>query len=249
MKIRRNDGMDSLILVQGIKKSYQGRSILNGVSLEIKPKEVLAIIGPNGVGKTTTVEIILGMRNYDSGSIQYSEVDIKKDLGAQLQNTPTFYNLTVEENIRMFCSFYNVKEIKSVTNEIIEKFELEEVKKSNVLTLSGGQKKRLSIALATLHNPRVIFLDEPTADLDPRGRIKIRNIIKSLVDNEKSVVFTSHDMNEVIQIADRVILFDDGLVKEAGKPEEIISKYNARSLEEVYLLLTEKNDGGERKYA
>jgi|GEM_PF-7056519 len=133
-----------------------------------------------------------------------------------------------------------MENIQETLDNILKLFELENVKKSNVNNLSGGQKKRLSIALATLHSPKIIFLDEPTADLDPRGRIKIRNIIKKLASQDRSVVFTSHDMNEVVQIADRVLFFNNGLIKESGKPNEIIEKYHAKTLEEVYIILTER---------
>lgn len=230
----------NLVKVDTIKKEYSGRMILNGISFSIIKNEILAIIGPNGTGKTTTVEIILGMRGPDSGSIYLNKIDRKRDMGAQLQNTPFFYNLTVEENIRLFCNFYQLKNRTDIINEVIKLFDLESVKKANVYSLSGGQKKRLSIALATLHNPKIIFLDEPTANLDPRGRMKVRKIIQHLAARGHSVVFTSHDMNEVVKIAHRVLIFVNGKIIDSGNPQELIEKYGVQSLEDVYLLLTEK---------
>lgn len=232
-----------LVDVKSLKKQYGEREVIRGISFSIYAREVLAMIGPNGAGKTTTVEMILGMRNPDSGSIQLDGLDRKKDMGAQLQNTPFFYHLSVEENIRIFCNFYNIRNREEMTKKMLTLFELDHVKKAQVYTLSGGQKKRLAIALATLHNPKIVFLDEPTADLDPRGRIKMRKIIRQLALQGHSVVFTSHDMNEVVQVADRVLLIDNGRIVEAGAPQQIMEKYNASSLEEVYMILTEKYEG------
>lgn len=229
------------IKVKNLEKSYGGNKVLKGIDLAIEAKKVHAIIGPNGAGKTTAIEIMLGIRDKDEGNVEYVHL-APGELGVQLQNVPLFPALTVKENIELFSAFYRLSEqVKNKIPEILHILELTDAGTKLAGQLSGGQKKRLSIALAILHEPKVLFLDEPTADLDPRGRMQVRSLIRKLADEGKAVVITSHDMDEVAKTADQVFFIKDGKVIEQGSPESLLYKYSAPSLEAVFMTLTEEN--------
>lgn len=230
--------MKSLINVNGLVKKYDGRTVVNEIDFEIQENEILGIIGPNGAGKTTTIEMILGIRIPDSGKVFYWKQNPKKDMGAQLQSIPFFPNMSVLNNLKLFATFYGNKVKKEELINLLKKFGLEDVIYSNADRVSGGQKKRLAIAMTILHNPKVIFLDEPTAALDPRARHEIRNLILELAENDISVVFSSHNMEEVERLADRIVLVNNGAIKAVGSPEELLKRYDVENLEKLYLKLT-----------
>lgn len=230
--------MDTLIQVCGLVKQYDGRTVVKGIDLDIRPNEVVAMIGPNGAGKSTTLEMILGLRPPDGGSVVYWCDDPRRHLGVQLQATPFFPALTAAENLQLFAAFYGVRLNRGEMAEIMERCGLADVERTEASRLSGGQQKRLSIALALVHRPQVLFLDEPTAALDPRARKEIRELIRRLSRSGTSIVFTSHDMEEVGKLADRVILIHQGEVRAAGSPESLLEQYGAEDLEELYLALT-----------
>jgi ABC-2 type transport system ATP-binding protein len=156
----------------------------------------------------------------------------------QLQSTPFFRGLTVSENLKLFANFYGVHLSKQQVSELLARCGLTEVARTEASRLSGGQQKRLAIALTLSHQPRLIFLDEPTAALDPRARHEIRELIRSLATVGTTIVFTSHDMEEVGKLADRVVLVVEGRVCAEGKPADLLTEYNVESLEELYLKLT-----------
>ncbi|KYD21932.1 ABC transporter ATP-binding protein [Caldibacillus debilis] len=229
------------IKVKNLEKSYGGNKVLKGIDLAIEAKKVHAIIGPNGAGKTTAIEIMLGIRDKDEGNVEYVHL-APGELGVQLQNVPLFPSLTVKENIELFSAFYRLSEqVKNKIPEILHILELTDAGTKPAGQLSGGQKKRLSIALAILHEPKVLFLDEPTADLDPRGRMQVRSLIRKLANEGKAVVITSHDMDEVAKTADQVFFIKDGKVIDQGSPESLLNKFSAPSLEAVFMTLTEEN--------
>lgn len=183
----------------------------NNIYMEIKKNEILAVIGPNGTGKTTTLEIISGLRMADGGEVKYWTKEYKRSMGIQLQAVPFFPGLTAFENLRLFAAFYklNISDLK--TREVLHVCGLGESGNTEASKPSGGQQKRLAIAVAIIHNPNLIFLDEPTAALDPRSKQEIHHlIIKTLNQEGKTIVFTSHDMDEVYKLADRVIMINHG---------------------------------------
>ncbi|GAA5346938.1 ABC transporter ATP-binding protein [Planifilum fimeticola] len=230
--------MDPLIQVRGLVKRYGGRTVVKGIDLDIRPGEVVALIGPNGAGKTTALEMILGLRPSDGGSVVYWCDDPRRHLGVQLQSTPFFPALTAAENLQLVASFYGVRLNRAEMREILERCDLAEVEGTEASHLSGGQQKRLAIALALVHRPQVLFLDEPTAALDPRARKGIRDLIRRQSRSGTSIVFTSHDMEEVEKLADRVILIHRGEVRAAGPPESLPRQHGVEDLEELYLELT-----------
>lgn len=232
--------MTNLIEARNLMKRYGSRTTVKGISLTVAPGEVVAVIGPNGAGKSTTLEMILGLRHPDGGEVQYWTAEPRREIGVQLQTTPFFPGLTAAENLHVFAAFYGVKLTRAEVAELLERCKLTEAAKTEASRLSGGQQKRLAIAVTMVHKPKVIFLDEPTAALDPRARHEIRTLIHRFAKAGTAVVFTSHDMEEVGKLADRLLLIVDGQVKAEGTPAELVSRYGVSSLDELYLSLTEE---------
>ncbi|OCA82296.1 ABC transporter [Bacillus sp. FJAT-27225] len=228
------------IQAEGIQKSYGQRKVVNSVDLEIKKNEIVAVIGPNGAGKTTTLEMLIGLRKADSGKVTYWVNRYKSSIGVQLQAIPFFPGLTAKENIKLFAAFYKINLGDGEAYSLLDSCGLRDAAQVEASKLSGGQQKRLAIAASLVHDPELVFLDEPTAALDPRSRMEIHQLIGSLHQNGKTVVFTSHDMGEVMKLATRVIMINKGEVIVEGKPREICKSYHASDLENLYLLLTSK---------
>jgi ABC-2 type transport system ATP-binding protein len=230
--------MQTIIKATGLEKSYGARSVVNGLDLEINKGEVLAIIGPNGAGKSTTLDLILGLKRPDAGTVTYWCNDPYRQIGVQLQSTPFFPGFTALENMRMFAAFYGLRTKDAELMSILDRCSLSDTSRTDASRLSGGQQKRLAIAMTLMHNPQLIFLDEPTAALDPRARREIRMLIQSLSEAGTSVVFTSHDMEEVHKLATRVVLICAGRIEAAGTPDSLLAEHNVPSLEELYIQLT-----------
>jgi ABC-2 type transport system ATP-binding protein len=230
--------MQHLIEAEGLMKKYGERIVINGVNFSVSPGEVVAIIGPNGAGKSTLIDLVLGLRDPDEGKVVYWAADYRKHIGVQLQSTPFFPELTVLENLRLFASLYGIRLSTEQLEEVLEKCRLREVSRVYASRLSGGQQKRLAIAVTVIHQPKLIFLDEPTAALDPRARSEIRSLIGDLARAGTAVVFTSHDMEEVSKLAHRVIFISHGRILAEGSPDELLRKFGSESLEALYLQLT-----------
>jgi ABC-2 type transport system ATP-binding protein len=230
--------MSRLLEAHHLVKRYGSRTAIDGVSLDVSPGEIVALIGPNGAGKSTTLEVILGLRTADSGQVVFWRDDPQREIGIQLQATPFFRGLTAAENLRLFASFYGVRLSRTQIAAILERCGLAGAARTEAAKLSGGQQKRLAIALTLAHSPRLVFLDEPTGALDPRGRHEIRALIRSLASTGVAIVFTSHDMEEVGKLADRVVLIVEGSVRAEGTPADLLARFGAASLEDLYLDLT-----------
>jgi ABC-2 type transport system ATP-binding protein len=197
------------------------------VSFNVEEGEVFGILGPNGAGKTTTVEMIEGLRKPDGGSIKVSNIDatkepqrIKELIGVQLQATSLYDNIRVKEAIELFGGYY-YKSIPAAA--IMEEVSLKEKKNSQVSKLSGGQKQRLSVGLALVNDPEVIFMDEPTTGLDPQARHNIWSIVEQLRDRGKTIVITTHYMEEAEQLCNRVAIIDQGKIIAMDTPDNLIS--------------------------
>ncbi|MFF5995621.1 ABC transporter ATP-binding protein [Lysinibacillus sp. KU-BSD001] len=226
-----------------LQKSYNKRKIVKGIHLEIGQGEILAVIGPNGAGKSTTLEILIGLRKADAGEINYWLDAYKEKIGVQLQAAPFFVGLNAFENLKLFAAFYKKKLTDCQVNDMLKICGLYDVRKVDASKLSGGQQKRLAISIALIHNPDLIFLDEPTAALDPRARQEIHHLIKQLHKQNKTVVFTSHDMDEVDKLATRVMMIDEGEIIAQGNPSALCREHHVSNLEQLYLKLA---IGGER---
>jgi ABC-2 type transport system ATP-binding protein len=230
--------MTHLLAASNLVKRYGSHTAVDGVSLDVSSGEIVALIGPNGAGKSTTLEVILGLRAADGGQVVFWRDDPRREIGVQLQTTPFFRGLTAAENLRLFAGFYGVHLTRAQIAAILDRCGLTGAASAEAAKLSGGQQKRLAIALALAHSPRLLFLDEPTAALDPRGRHDIRTLIRSLASTGVAIVFTSHDMEEVGKLADRVALIVAGCVRADGAPAELLARFGVASLEDLYLDLT-----------
>ncbi|MDZ5470574.1 ABC transporter ATP-binding protein [Bacillus sp. 31A1R] len=226
-----------LIKARNLKKNYGVREIVKGINFSITQGEVLAVIGPNGSGKSTTLEMLVGLRKKDGGEVNYWIQNYKEQIGMQLQSVPFFPGLTALENIRLFAAFYKIYLHKQIAEELLQKCGLLESSNTEATRLSGGQQKRLAIATAMVHNPKLIFLDEPTAALDPLSRQEIHQLILRLYEEGKTVVLTSHDMDEVKKLATRILMISNGEIIAEGSPEQLCNENQVHNLDELYLKL------------
>ncbi|MCR8845708.1 ABC transporter ATP-binding protein [Paenibacillus sp. SC116] len=206
----------SVIEVSNLYKSFGPVHAVKGISFSVKAGEIFTIIGPNGAGKTTTLEMIEGLLQPDKGSVQLFGLSwpshaekLKERIGVQLQTSAMFDLLTVEEHLDVFRSFYKRKRQVS---DILTLVNLQEQRKQRIKGLSGGQKQRLAIGLALINDPEVIFLDEPTTGLDPQARRNIWDIILNLKELGKTVILTTHYMEEAERLSSRVCIVDQGQI-------------------------------------
>ena len=216
---------EAIVQVEDLKKSYGAVEAVRGVSFEVHEGEVFGLLGPNGAGKTTTVEILEGLRRPDAGRVRVCGLDphasgpaFKQQIGAVLQSTSLPDMMHVDEAMTLFSSFY---ERRRNSEELIKRFGLEEKRRARYMHLSGGQKQRLALALALVNEPRVVFLDEPTAGLDPQVRREIYDIIEELKRDRKTILLTTHYIEEAERLCDRVAIIDLGKVMAMGTPREL----------------------------
>lgn len=214
-----------ILLVENLEKRYEDVHAVRGVSFSVEAGEVFGLLGPNGAGKTSTIEVIEGLRVPDGGRVvvcgldpQKNPNELKSVIGATLQATSLPDKLRVGEAIRMFAGFY--KKTRN-PDELLERFGLQEKSSSFYNQLSGGQKQRLALAMALVNDPRVLFLDEPTAGLDPQVRREIYSIIEELKAEKKTIVLTTHYIEEAERLCDRVAIVDHGKVIASGTPREL----------------------------
>jgi len=218
--------MNSILQVKNLVKSYNSKEVLHGISFEVEEGEIFALLGSNGAGKTTTLECIEGLKRYDSGSIIFkNKVNIKQNIheliGIQLQSTALPNNITVLEAYQLFCKANKVKMDRS----LLERFGLTELLNKQYGSMSTGQKRRLHLALSLVHNPEIVFLDEPTAGLDVEGQVALHVEIMRLKEQGKTVIMASHNMAEVEKLCDRIAIIREGRVAFIGTPEELIPTF------------------------
>jgi ABC-2 type transport system ATP-binding protein len=248
------DNSAPALRVQGLRKAYDDVVAVDGLDLQVQTGECFGLLGPNGAGKTTTIEICEGLLAADSGSVEVlgrrwesDARDLRELLGIQLQDTQLSEKLTVDETLTLFQSFY--REARDV-GEVINQVELEEKRDSRVGALSGGQKQRLAIACALVGNPQLLFLDEPTTGLDPVARRQLWDLISKFQAEGKTIVLTTHYMEEAERLCDRVAIVDHGHVIAMGTPRELIDSVDvsrlpppeprttSATLEDVFVSLT-----------
>lgn len=232
--------MKTFIQVKDAELSYGSKKVLDRLNLEIREGEVLAIIGPNGAGKSTLIDVILGLKKLDRGTVVRSLDDLKGAIGVQFQ-TPTFFpGLGAYDNVKLFAAVNGKAASREEIEEVLEQCHLQDAARTDAYRLSGGQQKRLAIAIALIHRPRLLILDEPTAALDPSARSEIKSMIASLAESGISVVFTSHDMSEVKRLADRIAFIMNGRVRAEGTLDELLASHGTDDLDELYALMLEK---------
>jgi ABC-2 type transport system ATP-binding protein len=232
-----------VLKVSDLTKRFGEFTAVNGVSFEIKPGEILGLLGPNGAGKTTTIQMLLGLVTPTAGSIQMFGLDLsshREEILQQVNFSSTYISmpqsLTVEENLWVVGRLYGMSEMAWRVNEIIKKLEMEEFRGKITRKLSSGQMTRLTLAKAFLTEPRILFLDEPTASLDPDIAYKIRSLLKEeRRSSGLSILYTSHNMREMEEMSDRIIFLQRGCIVAEGTAQDIINRFGKADLEEVFL--------------
>jgi ABC-2 type transport system ATP-binding protein len=227
------DGGPLAVHVRGLVKTYSGVRAVNGIDLDIRRGEIFALLGPNGAGKTTTVEILEGYRTRDGGEVAVLGYDpgrqrgpLKRRIGIVLQSTGVEPYLTVAETIRMYAGFYPDPRPVDVVIGLVG---LEEKRNSRVNKLSGGQQRRLDVAIALAGNPELLFLDEPTTGFDPSARREAWEVIKNLATLGKTVLLTTHYMDEAQYLANRVAVISAGRIVAEGDPATLANRELARA--------------------
>ncbi len=232
-----------LLSVSGLKKSYGEVEALKGISFNVNTSEILAILGPNGAGKTTAINCLAGLIPADDGILSLKCEKLaaleKGFIGLCPQEIVIWDQLTVLEQLNFIGSMYGIpkNECRGKSLMLLEALGLSEKRDSRGAALSGGMKRRLNIALSLVHDPKIIILDEPEAGLDPQSRLLVRNFLKKQA-RDRSVILTTHSMDEAQRMADRVILIDQGLIISEGTVDELLKRYSCRDLEEVFFKLT-----------
>jgi ABC-2 type transport system ATP-binding protein len=223
--------MPAQLSVRNLVKSYGPVRAVRGVSFDVGAGEIFGLLGPNGAGKTSTIECVIGLRRPDEGDIAVCGLDavrdarrVKQRVGVALQATALPDKLTPREALRLFASFYKNP---VDTDALIEQFSLQEKAGAKFETMSGGQRQRLAIALAVINDPDVLFLDEPTAGLDPQSRRELHDVIRRTRAAGKTVVLTTHYIEEAQQLCDRLAVVDHGQIIATGTPAELVANAKA----------------------
>lgn len=225
------------IHVAGLRKSYGDFEAVRGIDFDVAPGEVFGLLGPNGAGKTTTVEILEGLRPRTSGDVTVLGYDpgtdtrsIKDRIGVCLQLTNLPDKITVREALALFAAFYTRT---TDIDKLIQRLQLWEKRNEFYSKLSGGQKQRVALALAMVNDPQMIFLDEPTTGLDPQVRLEIHNLITELKDAHRTILLTTHYIEEAERLCDRVAIVDQGQIIALGTPREIQAQTLGKSMVEI----------------
>ncbi len=242
--------MKNLVEVKNLKKKYGSKEAVKNISFDIKENEILGLLGPNGSGKTTTIGMLLGLLKPSNGEILIDGKKIEKNRIEILQkiNFISPYielpkKLTVKQNLIVYCKLYNVRNINNRIEYLIEKLRLKDLLNNVTGELSSGQKNRVSLAKALINDPSVLFLDEPTASLDPEIGDYVRSFLENYKKEKKiSILLASHNMNEVTRLCKTVLMMKEGIIIDRGYPEELIKKHGRKNLEEVFLKLSRSTD-------
>ncbi|UNS97046.1 ABC transporter ATP-binding protein [Streptomyces tubbatahanensis] len=231
------------ITAEGLRKRYGETQAVDGVSLEVEHGEFYGILGPNGAGKTTTMELLEGLRRPDEGHARLlgtaswpRDPALLRRIGVQLQASAFFERLTAREQLRTFAALYGIPETRA--DEMLETVGLTEKAGTREDKLSGGQAQRLSLACALVHDPELVFLDEPTTGLDPQARRNLWDLLRSSNAAGRTVVLTTHSMDEAETLCDRVAVMDHGRVLRVGPPRAMAEEAGVDSLEDLFLQLT-----------
>ena len=238
--------MENLVEVKNLKKNYGSKEAVKDISFAIKKDEILGLLGPNGSGKTTTIGMLLGLLKPTNGEIlidgkkiEKNRIEILKKINFISPYIELPKKLTVKQNLIVYGKLYNVLNIKNRIEYLVEKLRLSDLLNRVTGELSSGQKNRASLAKALINNPSVLFLDEPTASLDPEIGDFVRTFLENYKKEKKiSILLASHNMNEVTRLCKKILMMKDGVIIDKGNPEELIKKHGRKNLEEVFLKLS-----------
>jgi ABC-2 type transport system ATP-binding protein len=234
-----------IVQVRHLTKRFGDFVAVNDISFDIQPGEILGLLGPNGAGKTTTIQMMLGLITPTDGAIRMFGLDLathREAIMQQVNFSSTYismpYSLTVEENLRVVARLYGMRQVERRLDEVVKQLEMEEMRHKLTRKLSSGQMTRLTLAKAILTEPKVLFLDEPTASLDPDIAHKIRALLQDVRRSTGlSMLYTSHNMREMEEMSDRIIFLQRGKIVAEGTAAEITARFGDRDLEEVFLRL------------
>ena len=235
-------GQQPVLFVSSLRKAYACTTAVHDISFAVRQGEVVGLLGPNGAGKTTTLNMILGILSPDNGQVIIDGLDIATHRIQALEriNFSAVYaslpgNLTVEQNLRIFGMLYGVRNLTARMNELIVRYGLEKFRKTRCGVLSSGEQTRASLAKAMINAPRLLLLDEPTASLDPAAARDIRAGIKEYTANGGCALWTSHNMQEVEAVCDRVLFLSQGRIVLEGNPADLPRAHGADNLEELFI--------------
>jgi ABC-2 type transport system ATP-binding protein len=236
----------SAIVIENLVKKFEDVTAVDGVSLQVAKGELFGLLGPNGAGKTTTINILCGLVKPTNGSAKVGGYDVQKEpakvkelIGVCPQETAIYPYLTGAENVELFGNLHamNKETVKKRRDMMLEKMGLTQDAKRKAEKYSSGMKRRLSLILALIHDPQIAFLDEPTVAMDPQSRHAVWGFIKELKKEDKTIILTTHYMEEAEELCDRVGIIDHGKLIALGSPEDLISKNKVNNLEEVFIKL------------
>lgn len=235
------------IAVQNLVKRFGNITAVNNLSLAVPKGELFGLLGPNGAGKTTTINVLSGLLPPTSGSVKVGGFDVGKEprkvkalIGVCPQDTAIFDYLTGRENIEFFGSLHGIPRETMTKNTamLLEKMGFQEDADRRVKTFSSGMRRRINLAMALVHDPKIAFLDEPTVGMDPQSRRAVWDFIRELKTHKKTVILTTHYMEEAEELCDRVGIIDYGKLIALGAPRQLMEQYKTSNLEEVFLELT-----------
>jgi len=237
----------SAIVIESLVKKFEDVTAVDGINLQVSKGELFGLLGPNGAGKTTTINVLCGLLKHTSGSATVGGYDVQKEtskvkelIGVCPQDTPVYPYLTGRENAEFFGNLHAMpkEKLKKNVDALLQRLSLLEDSKRRVGKYSGGMKRRLNLILALVHDPEIAFLDEPTVAMDPQSRHAVWDFIRDLKKNGKTVILTTHYMEEAETLCDRIGIIDHGKLIALGTPTALMRKYKAKNLEDVFIQLT-----------
>ncbi len=238
---------ETAIIIENITKKFEDVTAVDGLSLVVDKGELFGLLGPNGAGKTTTINILCGLLKPTTGSVKVGGYDalkepskIKELIGVSPQETAVYPHLTGKENIELFANLHAMpkEKLKRNVDDLLQKLSLRDHAKRRAGKYSGGMMRRINLAMALVHDPEIAFLDEPTVGMDPQSRRAVWDFIRELRKQNKTVLLTTHYMEEAEELCDRVGIIDNGKLISLGTPQQLKRQFKVKNLEEVFLQLT-----------
>ena len=237
----------SEIVIENLTKKFEDVTAVDGLSLEIEKRELFGLLGPNGAGKTTVIKVLCGLLDPTSGSVHVGGYDILKEttkvkelIGVCPQDVAAYPFLSGRENVELFGNLHAMPKmkLKKNTEELLEKMSLSEDAGRRLGKYSGGMKRRINLIMALVHDPEIAFLDEPTVAMDPQSRHAVWNFIRELKKRGKTIILTTHYMEEAEELCDRIGIIDHGKLIALDSPKQLKDRFKAKDLEEVFIELT-----------
>ena len=238
---------EAAIVIECVTKKFEDVTAVNGLSLTVDKGELFGLLGPNGAGKTTTINMLCGLLELTSGSVRVGGRDVQKEpnkvkklIGVSSQETAVYPHLTGRENIELFGNLHAMprEKLKGNVDELLQRLSLREHARRRAGKYSGGMMRRINLAMSLVHDPEIAFLDEPTVGMDPQSRRAVWDFIRELREQNKTVLLTTHYMEEAEALCDRVGVIDNGKLISLGTPQQLKKQFKVKNLEEVFLQLT-----------